>query len=194
MNKLAQNAEYFERKAPWLEQYKKKSFTPPVVKAVEVLIETGDFQVSTIGDNLPNENQIHEKYGTKNFLFTASSRAFDEAAGHKSIQEFGATQEIIDRNIKYGQQAEELLTAMHEVIGHGSGKLSPKLTRRSGALPEGVFLDPGRRPRGPFGLLERVGPEAQGAGPRAESGRGRESDVRRSGADHAAAAPPHSEG
>jgi dipeptidyl-peptidase-3 len=133
MNKLAQNAAYFEEKAPWLDAYKKKSFTPPVVKAVEVLIETGDFQVSTIGDNLPNENEIHEKYGTKNFLFTASSRAFDEASGHKSVQEFGATPEIIDRDIKYGQQAEELLTALHEVIGHGSGKLSAKLT--GGAEP-----------------------------------------------------------
>jgi len=133
MNKLAQNAAYFEEKAPWLDAYKKKSFTPPVVKAVEVLIETGDFQVSTIGDNLPNENEIHEKYGTKNFLFTASSRAFDEAAGNKSIREFGATPEIIDRNIKYGQQAEELLTALHEVIGHGSGKLSAKVT--GGAEP-----------------------------------------------------------
>jgi dipeptidyl-peptidase-3 len=128
MNKLAQNASYFEEKAPWLDVYKKKSFTPPVVKAVEVLIESGDFQVSTIGDNLPNENEIHEKYGTKNFLFTASSRAFDEASGHKSVHEFGATPEIIERNMKYGQQAEELLTALHEVIGHGSGKLSAKLT------------------------------------------------------------------
>jgi dipeptidyl-peptidase III len=133
MNKLAQNASYFEEKAPWLDAYKKKSFTPPVVKAVEVLIESGDFQVSTIGDNLPNENEIHEKYGTKNFLFTASSRAFDEASGHKSVQEFGASQEVIARNIKYGQQAEELLTALHEVIGHGSGKLSARLT--SGAEP-----------------------------------------------------------
>lgn len=133
MNKLAQNAAYFEEKAPWLEAYKKKSFTPPVVKAVEVLIETGDFQVSTIGDNLPNENEIHEKYGTKNFLFTASSRAFDEASGHKSIREFGATPEIIERNIIYGQQAEELLTALHEVIGHGSGKLSARIT--GGAEP-----------------------------------------------------------
>jgi dipeptidyl-peptidase-3 len=133
MNKLSQNAAYFEEKAPWLDAYKKKSFTPPVVKAVEVLIETGDFAVSTIGDNLPNENEIHEKYGTKNFLFTASSRAFDEVSGHTSIKEFGASQEVIDRNIKYGQQAEELLTALHEVIGHGSGKLSARLTK--GAEP-----------------------------------------------------------
>lgn len=133
MNKLAENAAYFEAKAPWLDAYKKKSFTAPVVKAVEVLIETGDFQVTTIGDNLPNENAIHEKYGTKNFLFTASSRAFDEASGHKSINEFGATPEIIERNLKYGQQAEELLTALHEVIGHGSGKLSAHVN--SGAEP-----------------------------------------------------------
>ncbi len=133
MNKLAQNAAYFEEKAPWVDAYKKKSFTPPVVKAVEVLIETGDFQVTTIGDNLPNENEIHEKYGTKNFLFTASSRAFDEASGHKSVREFGATPEVVERNIKYGQQAEELLTALHEVIGHGSGKLSARLT--GGAEP-----------------------------------------------------------
>ncbi len=133
MNRLAQNAAYFEEKAPWLDAYKKKLFTMPVVKAVEVLIETGDFQVTTIGDNLPNENEIHEKYGTKNFLFTSSSRAFDEASGNKSIREFGATPEIIARHIKYGQKAEELLTALHEVIGHGSGKLSARLT--SGAEP-----------------------------------------------------------
>src|SRR5579884_3158375 len=81
MVKLAQNAEYFEQKAPWDAKYKKTAFTPPVVKAVETVIETGDFHVTTVGDNLPNENQIHEKYGTKNFLFTGSSRALSDASG-----------------------------------------------------------------------------------------------------------------
>jgi dipeptidyl-peptidase III len=127
MEKLAANAEYFEQKAPWDVKYKKTSFTPPTVKAVETLIEAGDFHVNTIGDNLPNENEIREKYGTKNFLFTAASRAFDQATGHKSIREFGATPAVIARNIRYGQEAEELETAMHEVIGHGSGKLSERL-------------------------------------------------------------------
>jgi dipeptidyl-peptidase-3 len=127
MVKLAQNAEYFESKAPWDDKYKKTNFTPPTVKAIETVIETGDFHVNTIGDNLPNENEIREKFGSKNFLFTGSSRAFDAAAGHKGIEEFGANQEVIQRNIKYGQEAEELHTAMHEVIGHGSGKLSDRL-------------------------------------------------------------------
>ncbi|HEY2433069.1 MAG TPA: hypothetical protein VGI12_10385 [Vicinamibacterales bacterium] len=123
MTKLAQNAAYFEQKAPWDARYKKRDFTPPVVKAVEVLIETGDFHVSTIGDNLPNEQEIHAKYGTKNFLFLASSHALD-AASTSTIDEFGASPEEIARSKKYGEQAEDMLTAMHEVIGHGSGQLS----------------------------------------------------------------------
>jgi len=133
MVKLAENAEYFEQKAPWDEKYKKVSSRPPVVKAVETLIETGDFQVTTIGDNLPNENEIREKYGSKNFLFTGSSRALNDAGGFKSLEEFAATPEQIERGKQYGNEAEDLLTAMHEVIGHGSGKLSDRL--KGGAEP-----------------------------------------------------------
>jgi dipeptidyl-peptidase III len=133
MEKLAQNAEYFEAKAPWDAKYKKTAFTPPTVEAIETIVETGDFSVTTIGDNLPNENEIHEKYGTKNFLFTGSSRALAGAAGHKAIEEFGPDQAVIQRNIKYGDQANELMTALHEVIGHGSGKMSPRL--KSGSEP-----------------------------------------------------------
>jgi dipeptidyl-peptidase-3 len=133
MEKLAANAAYFEQRAPWDPKYKKQTFKAPLVKAVEVLIETGDFQASTIGDNLPNENEIHEKYGTKNFLFTASSRAMTAAAGTRAIEEFGAAPDVIEREKRYGQQADELMTAMHEVIGHGSGRLSPAL--KGGAEP-----------------------------------------------------------
>ena len=133
MVKLAKNAEYFEQKAPWDNKYKKTAFSPPVVKAVETLIETGDFHVSTVGDNLPNENQIHEKYGTKNFLFTGSSRALSDASGTAADREFGPDPQTIARDIKYGNEARDLFTAMHEVIGHGSGKLSDRL--KSGAEP-----------------------------------------------------------
>src|SRR5262249_37534181 len=128
MVKLAQNAAYFEEKAPWDAKYKRTNFQPPVVKAVEVLIETGDFHVSTIGDNLPNEDEIHAKYGTKNFLFVASSRALTNATGTAMSAEFDASPEEIERDKKYDNEATELLTAMHEVIGHGSGKLSDRLT------------------------------------------------------------------
>lgn len=133
MTKLARNAAYFEQKAPWDAKYKRKAFQPPVVKAVEVLIETGDFHVTTIGDNLPNENEIHEKYGTKNFLFVGSSHALGRARGAKVTQEFAATPEDAQRQEKYGEQADDLKTALHEVIGHGSGQLSDRL--KGGAEP-----------------------------------------------------------
>jgi len=133
MKKLAENAGYFEQKAPWDARYKLTSFRLPVVKAVETLIETGDFSATTIGDNLPNENEIHEKYGSKNFLFTGSNRALDEATGKTSAVEFAADPAVAERNAKYGTEAEDLLTALHEVIGHGSGKLSERLS--GGAQP-----------------------------------------------------------
>jgi dipeptidyl-peptidase-3 len=127
MVKLAQNAAYFEEKAPWDAKYKKQSFQPPVVKAVEVLIETGDFHVTTIGDNLPNENEIHEQYGTKNFLLLGSSHALTAASGSMNT-EFIASSEEVRRLRRYGQESDDLHTAMHEVIGHGSGKLSDRIT------------------------------------------------------------------
>ena len=129
--KIADNAQYFEDRAPWDARYKKQGVKPPVAQAVETVIETGDFHVSTIGDNLPNEDEIHARYGSKSYLFSGSSRALNEAAGYSSIEEFAASPREIEMYKKYGETADSLLTAMHEVIGHGSGKLSPKLTHEA---------------------------------------------------------------
>jgi dipeptidyl-peptidase-3 len=129
MEKIAANAQYFEDRAPWDPQYRKQGVKPPVAKAVETVVETGDFHVTTIGDNLPNENEIHEKYGSKSFLFTGSSRALYYAGGFGALEEFGASPQEIELGKKYGEEASTLMTGLHEVIGHGSGKLNPKLTR-----------------------------------------------------------------
>ncbi len=129
MHNLAQNAQYFEDRAPWPDQYKKRGVKPPVAKAVEAIVETGDFHVTTIGDNLPNENEIHQKYGTKSFMFTGSTRALNRAIGSKPLEEFAASPEELAICKKYDDEAEDLMTALHEVIGHGSGKPDPKLTR-----------------------------------------------------------------
>src|SRR5205823_5311139 len=81
-------ANYLDTRQPWAEKYKKQSFKPPLAKAVETVTETGDYGVSTVGDNLPNEDEIHEKYGTKSFFFTGSSRTLHRAAGFTSREEF----------------------------------------------------------------------------------------------------------
>jgi dipeptidyl-peptidase-3 len=128
MVKIADNAQYFENHAPWLDQYKKQGVKAPVAMAVESLAENGDFGVTTVGDNLPNENEIHEKYGTKNFFFTGSTRAFSHATGTTALEEFAESPEEVRIVKQYGDEADNLLTALHEVVGHGSGKLSAKLT------------------------------------------------------------------
>ncbi len=146
MKKLAENAGYFEQKAPWDAKYKLTSFKLPVVKAVETLIETGDFAVTTIGDNLPNENEIHEKYGSKNFLFMGSKRALEQVNGQAATAEFAANAAEIERANKYGTEASDLLVAMHEVIGHGSGKLSDRVSGGAQAFLKEYFstLEEGR--------------------------------------------------
>jgi dipeptidyl-peptidase-3 len=120
MRKLAANALYFEKKAPWAELYKKLDVKPPVGKAVEVVLETGDFHVTTIGDNLPNEEEIHRQYGTKNFLMTNATEAYNRAKDDAVAREFAP--DTYARYQKVGATADLLHTAMHEIIGHGSGK------------------------------------------------------------------------
>ncbi len=154
MEQIAANAQYFEDRAPWDARYKKQAAKPPVAKAVETIVETGDFHVTTVGDNLPNENEIREKYGTKSFFLTGSSRAITDATGFSALEEFAASPQEIARGKKYLDQASDLLVAMHEVIGHGSGKLNPKLTRAAFLLFEGILRNARRRPRRPGGPLE----------------------------------------
>jgi dipeptidyl-peptidase-3 len=129
MTQLADNAQYFEGRAPWKDEYKKQGVKPPVAMAVEAVTESGDFGITTVGDNLPNENEIHEKYGTKNFFFTGSTRAFTRATGTSALEEFASSPEEVRLVKAHGEEADNLLTALHEVIGHGSGKLNPRLTR-----------------------------------------------------------------
>jgi dipeptidyl-peptidase-3 len=129
MQGFAANARYFEQRAPWAEQYKLENPHPPLAKAVETVIEAADFDVSTIGENLPNEAEIHDKFGSKSFVFTSSIRALAAATGEKVTEEFAFSAEEIKRARQYRELADNLFTAMHEVLGHGSGKMNPKLTQ-----------------------------------------------------------------
>jgi dipeptidyl-peptidase-3 len=128
MKSLANGAQYFEMKAPWPDEFRNPHVNSPVAKAVETVIETGDFAVTTVGDNLPNEEEIHQKYGTKNFMFSGSQRAINAARGTARTGEFAYSEEEKQRALKYGAEASDLLTGLHEIIGHGSGKVGPKVT------------------------------------------------------------------
>ncbi len=128
MRSLGENAQYFEDRAPWKDEYKKQGVQPPVANVITVVSETGDAgPVSPSGINLPNEQDIRQKYGTKSVLLFNVSTAFAEAAGQKAAEEFSSSAEEAERAKHYGIEARKLLVAMHEVLGHGSGKVSPRL-------------------------------------------------------------------
>ncbi|HEX4495447.1 MAG TPA: peptidase [Thermoanaerobaculia bacterium] len=123
MRQLASNAVYFEHKAPWEERFKKLDVKPPVGKAIETLIASGDFAVGTIGDNLPNEQDVREKYGTKSILMSSSVNAINATRGARVAIEFSDDPGEGPLVTKYGPVADNLHTALHEIIGHGSGKV-----------------------------------------------------------------------
>lgn len=128
MRKLAENAQYFEDRAPWKDDYKKKGVIVPIANAVNVIVETGDAgPISATGINLPNEQYIRQTYGSKSVMLHNVVAAYNASEPKGLLEEFCYSPAEVKRAKKYGQFAEDMLTAMHEVLGHASGKVSDSL-------------------------------------------------------------------
>ncbi|HYB62392.1 MAG TPA: peptidase M49, partial [Methylomirabilota bacterium] len=124
MRQLAANAQYFEDRAPWADAYKKQGVRPPIANVITVVSEAGESgPISPGGINLPNEQEIRQRYGTKSVLLFNVSSAFQEAVGQAAIDEFSSSDEERERGHKYYAESRRLMIAMHEVLGHGSGKV-----------------------------------------------------------------------
>ena len=128
MKDIAKEAQYFEDHQPWDDKYKKKNIKVPVSNTISVLMAIGGGgPISPIGINLPNEQAIREQYGSKNVLLTNVIKARREAAGVRAIEEFALTPEEVELSKNYGALASDVVIALHEIAGHGSGKMSPDL-------------------------------------------------------------------
>ena len=128
MRRLAANAEYFEKRAPWKDEFKKKNVKAPIANVVNVVVETGDAgPVSAIGINLPNEQYIRQRYGSKSVLLHNVVAAYKASEPKGLLEEFCFDGAEVRRAKKFGQTADDLHTGMHEVLGHASGKVSDKL-------------------------------------------------------------------
>lgn len=124
---LAAEAQYFEDRCPWPDQYKRKAFTVPVANAINVLIAVGDSgPMPPVGINLPNEEAIRERYGNKSVALVNVMESGKRASQAKVVQEFFLPE---DRPLqdRYGTEADLMQTAMHEILGHASGKVSDGL-------------------------------------------------------------------
>lgn len=134
---LSTEAQWFEDNSPLMEEHKKDSVTGVSYKTVIVAGEAGDASPSTpIGVNLPNNNWIRQKHGSKSVSLGNIINAYNNAGGSGRLQEFAHDEEEIRLEKKYGQLADKLHTALHEVVGHASGQINkgvgtPKETLKS---------------------------------------------------------------
>ncbi len=128
IQKIAANAQWFEDRMPWDQKYKKQGVQGITANAIDVVIETGDSgPVTPVGINLPNDQMVRERFGSKSVLLSNVSEAYDKSTLPEFRTEFAWTPEEVARASKWGASAGELTTNMHEVIGHASGKIDERL-------------------------------------------------------------------
>ena len=123
---ISDNAQWFEDHSSTDKQFKKEKVEGVSAKAINVVIESGDCSPSTpIGINLPNAEWIREKHGSKSVSISNILEAYDMASKDSgALKEFAYSDEEVELSKKWSNQASALHVDLHEIIGHGSGKLA----------------------------------------------------------------------
>jgi dipeptidyl-peptidase-3 len=98
-------------------------------QAIEVVVEAGDSgPITPIGVNLPNDQRIREKYGSKSVSLSNVLYAYERALPDSYRHEFAWDDAEVARAKKWGAFASELTTEIHEVLGHGSGRMADHIS------------------------------------------------------------------
>jgi len=123
---ISNNADWFEKNSPIDERFKKEKVEGVSAKAINVIMEGGATSPATpIGINLPNADWIRKEYGSKSVTISNIIAAYDEASkGSGALQEFAFNEEEIRLSKEFGTLGSNLHVDMHEIIGHGSGKMA----------------------------------------------------------------------
>jgi dipeptidyl-peptidase-3 len=127
LKKLAEAAQAFEDAQPWPAEYKRQGITSPAVASLVVVAGSGDDRPQAFtGVNLPNENAEREKYGSKSFLLPGYDDAMAQVRALRIAREL-APPGLADEIARCRPQHRFTLVALHEIVGHGSGRISQKL-------------------------------------------------------------------
>jgi dipeptidyl-peptidase III len=125
---IADHAQWFEDHMPWDPIYRKAGVRGVTARAIDVVIETGDSgPITPVGINLPNDQAIRERYGSKSVSLSNIVEAYERSTLPEYRSEFSWSADEAERAHRWSAFASELTTNMHEVIGHGSGKTSDRL-------------------------------------------------------------------
>ncbi len=122
---LAAHAQWFEDHLPIDPKYRKPKVQGVSAMAIEVVIEIGDSgPITPIGVNLPNDQRIREVHGSKSVSLSNVLEAYEKAMPDSYRQEFAWDDAEVERAKRWGAFASELTTEIHEVLGHGSGRMA----------------------------------------------------------------------
>jgi dipeptidyl-peptidase-3 len=124
---LSSAAQWFEDRSPVDARFKKKEVKGVSAKVITAAMLGGAcYPVTPIGINLPNANWIRGAHGSKSVTLENITYANNQSTLNSGFgQEFAASAEELERAKTYGALAGNIHTDIHEVLGHGSGKLLP---------------------------------------------------------------------
>ena len=126
---LAANAQWFEDHLPIDPKYRKPVVQGVSAQAIEVVVESGDAgPITPIGVNLPNDQRIREQFGSKSVTLSNVLDAYERSMPDSFRQEFAWDDAEVERAKRWGAFAGELTTEIHEVLGHGSGRMADHVT------------------------------------------------------------------
>jgi dipeptidyl-peptidase-3 len=129
IQQLADHAQWFEDRLPIAAMYRKPTVQGVSARAIEVVFETGDCgPVTPIGVNLPNDQRIREEHGSKSVSLANVLEAYELALPDAFRHEFCWNDEEVERTRQWGAFAGELTTEIHEVLGHGCGRMARGVT------------------------------------------------------------------
>lgn len=124
VNKIIENIQWFEDNLPIDKSFKKEKANGLSASSITVVSMAGDTSpVLPLGVNLPNSDWIRKKHGSKSVSLANvdSSRSGYESVLREALY-LPQYQSIINQ---YGDLTSGLHTDLHEIAGHGSGKVNP---------------------------------------------------------------------
>jgi dipeptidyl-peptidase-3 len=125
IQRLAENAQWFEDRMPIDPVYRKPVVQGVTATAIDVVVEVGDSgPITPIGVNLPNDQRVREAHGSKSVTLSNVTEAYELSTTDEFRREFTWSDDEFDRARQWGAVASELATEIHEVLGHGSGRMA----------------------------------------------------------------------
>jgi dipeptidyl-peptidase-3 len=134
---ISNSAGWFELNLPIDNAFKREKPEGVSYKVIQAVAESGDCSPSTpIGINLPNADWIRSQYGSKSVSLVNIEDAYNEVSKDDGTLEEFYLPDQHELIRTYGSLTDKLHTGLHEVIGHGSGKIlqgigSPKETLKN---------------------------------------------------------------